>query len=1464
MNTRIGPPPEFLAQRQRSHIATNATIEVTYTGFSAEGQAAVQYAVDIWASQIASPVAIEIMAVFEPLVGNVLGRGGSNLLYRDFPNAPQADTFYSSALANKLAGVDLYPDRHDINLVIDSERSWYFGTDGNPSTGTFDLVTVVLHEIGHGLGFAASVDVSGSTGSLSVPPHIFDRFVANGSGTAVVDLANPSTALADEFISDDLFFTGTAAIAANGGIDTPKLYAPAQFNKGSSISHWDEDTYPVLNPNSLMTPQLGMAEAIHSPGSLTLGAFEDMGWGLGVTEATAQFHTRNEWFANVPLKFTDFSVAAVSWAWDFDDDGGVDSTDQNPTYTFTTTGNHTVKLTINGNSSLTQTQMIVVLPEPVIPYTNDFNSDGGGFYSKVLQFTDNSGDKKWEWGSGTSGTLSGVFKTIEGDGNWMTGLADGHGFNTTYTLETPPFRFTNGSGAYVLTFEYRAATGADAGMNLEVSTDGGTTWSLLPDDAEKASGWYNTGTVGGLDNQPGWTGMNTTVFEASYDVSEFVGIADIRFRHVFGALGSSSAGVQIDNFAISFTPAAADFQVLDEWVANRPLRFTDASVKPTSWRWDFDNNGTVDAITQNPVHHFNAPGVYTSKLTINNDPTLTSISTVTILPEPLIPYANNFDDDGGGFLPSVLSGSGGNWERGTGVGKPNFNGDFSIIEGTASWMTNLTGGHGFNTQYVLETPAFSLDGGAGDYFIQFDYRGAVGTTDESGTDREGMNLEYSTDGGDSWNVLGGTQISDPNAESHWYTHAMIPGLDDMVPGDDPGWFKAEFTIFNAKYKINSFIGESDILFRFKFGATNFIIDGFQVDNFMITGAPLPPAISVQADKVISSEGDAETVAFNVRLNIASADTVTVSYAITGDAELSTDYKNDVTGDFSAATGGTITFAAGQQLKTVKFQVENDTVYEPDDETVTITLSTPNMASIRLSQATHVIVDDDVANPPVVTTTASELEYTENDGPVVIDDGVTVAAGDVTTLTGASVSVSVNHVSTEDVLEFSNTAEITGSFSSVTGELLLSGDDSAAGYQAALRTVTYRNTSDSPNVSPRTITFSVSAGLGTGSDTREITIIAANDLPTASDSAITTIEDSAYSFTITDFNFDDPDIGDTLSSVEITTVPAGDALKLNDSVVQALDIISGASIDSGQLTFHPSDNDYGSPYATFTFRVSDGVAFSSAVATMTVNVTAGNDPPNNTTAPSISGTPRLNETLTAAMGVWNDNTDLIPGMLTFSYQWQRADDDSGTNTSDIGEASAGNYQLSTDDIGKALRVNVTATDDGEGTPLSSATTAASPYVTVETVNVDVQLFPGWNLVSTPITLITPQITSFLAGIALDSVVNTGAVWVWQGDRFEVASNFEPGYGYWLYSSATENLIFTGNVLAANQQSSTLLRGWNLFGSKNIQTVKYPGADAVGGAWGWDNENKGYILTDSLEPGRGFWVYLRSPSTVTLMP
>jgi hypothetical protein len=277
-----------------------ASITVNYSGFTPQAQAAFEYAVDIWEAQLTSPVQIVVNASWEPLGQGVLGSAGPAGLVANWSGnginpPPRQDTFYPVALANKIAGTDLAPANPDIVARFSSAYpNWHFGTDGNPPANTYDFVSVVLHELGHGLGFVGSARVQSGQGALGFNPQnstalwpgIYDIFIETGEGQALWNLPNPSAQLAAEFTSNDLFVDSPSTVAILGG-NRPRIYAPGQFSQGTSYSHWDEDTYPPGNPDSLMTGFLSSAEAIHDPGSLTRAFLQDMGWGIEAPPPTS-------------------------------------------------------------------------------------------------------------------------------------------------------------------------------------------------------------------------------------------------------------------------------------------------------------------------------------------------------------------------------------------------------------------------------------------------------------------------------------------------------------------------------------------------------------------------------------------------------------------------------------------------------------------------------------------------------------------------------------------------------------------------------------------------------------------------------------------------------------------------------------------------------------------------------------------------------------------------------------------------------------------------------------------------------------------------------------------------------------------------------------------------------------------------------------------------------------------------
>jgi hypothetical protein len=282
---RIGPegPPSFVASEPDERLAPRAaSFQVTYDGFTPAAKRAFQRAVNIWSSVLNSPVPITIRASFEPLEPGILGAAGPWTYRANFSGAPRQNTWFAEAIANKRFGRQIDPGSPDIIATFSrSFTDWHFGADRAPP-GKIDFTAVVLHELGHGLGISGGAQLGGfpETATLrqfSGLPFSYSLFTENGAGKRLLNFPDLSISLAGQLQSRDVFFDSRRVRRANRD-KRAKLFAPRSFQPGSSYSHLDEATYPKGSKNSLMTPFIGRAETIRSPGPITRAILKDIGW----------------------------------------------------------------------------------------------------------------------------------------------------------------------------------------------------------------------------------------------------------------------------------------------------------------------------------------------------------------------------------------------------------------------------------------------------------------------------------------------------------------------------------------------------------------------------------------------------------------------------------------------------------------------------------------------------------------------------------------------------------------------------------------------------------------------------------------------------------------------------------------------------------------------------------------------------------------------------------------------------------------------------------------------------------------------------------------------------------------------------------------------------------------------------------------------------------------------------------
>src|SRR5207302_119889 len=142
------------------------------------------------------------------------------------------------------------------------------------------------------------------------------------------------------------------------------------------------------------------------------------------------------------------------------------------------------------------------------------------------------------------------------------------------------------------------------------------------------------------------------------------------------------------------------------------------------------------------------------------------------------------------------------------------------------------------------------------------------------------------------------------------------------------------------------------------------------------------------------------------------------------------------------------------------------------------------------------------NDAPALTTGRTLSYTENGAAAAINGALTVADLDNPTLPSATVSITGNFASGQDMLSFTNVpatmGNIAGAYNAATGVMTLSSAGSTATlaqWQVALRAVQYSNSSDNPSTSARTVSYVVNDGTANSNTvTSTVNVAAVNDAP----------------------------------------------------------------------------------------------------------------------------------------------------------------------------------------------------------------------------------------------------------------------------------------------------------------------------------------------------------------------------------
>ena len=336
-------------------------------------------------------------------------------------------------------------------------------------------------------------------------------------------------------------------------------------------------------------------------------------------------------------------------------------------------------------------------------------------------------------------------------------------------------------------------------------------------------------------------------------------------------------------------------------------------------------------------------------------------------------------------------------------------------------------------------------------------------------------------------------------------------------------------------------------------------------------------------------------------------------------------QNGISGNL---VGNTLTLTGSATLAQYETALRsityNNTSDNPSALTRTISF-TVNDGDANSNTQTRDIAFTAVNDAPVqATIEATALNYTENDGAVAITSTLAITDLDDTNIESAVVQISGNYAGAEDVLTFTDQNGITGSL--VGNTLTLTGSDTLAQYETALRSITYTNSSDNPSALTRTISFTVNDGdANSNTLTRDISFTAVNDAPvqaTIEGTALAYTENAgavAITSTLAISDFDDTNIESAIVQISGNYVGTEDVLAFTNQngitgnlVGNRLTLTGSATLAQYEtalrsITYTNTSDNPSALTRTISFTVNDGDANSNTL-TREIDFTAVNDAP----------------------------------------------------------------------------------------------------------------------------------------------------------------------------------------------------------------------------------------------------------------
>jgi VCBS repeat-containing protein len=394
----------------------------------------------------------------------------------------------------------------------------------------------------------------------------------------------------------------------------------------------------------------------------------------------------------------------------------------------------------------------------------------------------------------------------------------------------------------------------------------------------------------------------------------------------------------------------------------------------------------------------------------------------------------------------------------------------------------------------------------------------------------------------------------------------------------------------------------------------------------------PVEATIEGTALAYTENDG-AVAITSTLSISDLDDTNIESAvvqITGNYAGAQDVlaftnQNGISGNL---VGGTLTLAGSATLAQYQAALRSITYENTSDNpsALTRTISfTINDGDANSNTLTRDIGFTSVNDAPVeATIEGTALAYTENDGPVAITSTLTISDLDDTNIESAVVQITGNYAGAQDVLAFTNQNGISGNL--VGGTLTLTGSATLAQYEAALRSITYENTSDNPSALTRTISFTINDGdANSNTLTRDIGFTSVNDAPveaTIEGTALAYTENDgpvAITSTLTISDLDDTNIESAVVQITGNYAGAQDVLAFTNQNGISGNLVGGTLTLTGSatlaqyqaalrsITYENTSDNPSALTRTISFTINDGDANSNTL-TRDIGFTAVNDAP----------------------------------------------------------------------------------------------------------------------------------------------------------------------------------------------------------------------------------------------------------------